>query len=94
MKKLIAAAAIALPFIAAGQVSAGEPMRLSDDQLDGVSAGASAFADALAAGVGSVVFTEAYTLAEVAVVDTYRSELTTIRLHGSQSIAGAAVSAN
>ncbi len=94
MKKLLAAAAVTLPLITAGYAAAGEPMRLSDDQMDGVSAGAAALAAAAAAGIGNVVLTKAATLADVRVVDSYSSELTTINLHKSTAAAQAAAIAN
>ena len=40
MKKIAAVAALALPLLTAGFASAGEPMRLTDDQMDAVAAGA------------------------------------------------------
>lgn len=94
MKKLLAAAALTLPLITAGYAAAGEPMRLSDDQMDGVNAGAAALAAAAAAGIGNVVLTTAATLADVRVVDSYSSELTTINLHQSTAHAAAAAIAN
>lgn len=94
MKKILASAALALPLLTAGYAVAGEPMRLTDDQMDGVSAGASAIALASAAGIGNVVLAAAKTAAGVAVVDYYASEQTYIALHLSESLAAAAVSAH
>lgn len=39
MKKLALVAAIALPLFTAGYASAGEPMRLTDGQMDRIAAG-------------------------------------------------------
>jgi hypothetical protein len=94
MKKLLAAAAVTLPLVTAGFAAAGEPMRLSDNQMDGVSAGAGAAAFAAAAGLGSVVLTAAETYAHVAAVDSVSSELTKITLHASEAASAAAVIAH
>ena len=89
MKKLLASAALALPLFASGYASAGEIAPLTDGQMDGVTAGASALATALAAGSGSLVITGASTFAEVQVLETFASEATTINLMGSVSSAAA-----
>lgn len=94
MKRLISAAALALPLLTAGIATAGEPMKLTEGQMDGVTAGGSALALASAAGVGSVVYTGAETLAGVAVLHSISSEATTISLVGSKSFAAAEVSAH
>ena len=53
MKNMLRAVAFAVPFVfAAGLASADEPMQLTDNQLDGVTAGATAIADALAQAFG------------------------------------------
>jgi hypothetical protein len=93
MKKLLAAAALSLPLVTAGYAAA-EPMRLSDDQMDGVNAGAAALAIAAAAGVGNAVLTAAETFADVRVVKSATYETTTINLHQSTSLAAAAVIAH
>lgn len=94
MKKLFAAAAFTLPFVTAGYAAADEPMRLTDGQMDGISAGASAAAAAAGAGVGDLVLVELGTLADVQIIDTEEFEETTINLHQSMAGASAAVSAD
>ncbi|MCA8881264.1 MAG: hypothetical protein KDA73_15205 [Rhodobacteraceae bacterium] len=94
MKKLLVSAAIALPVLTAGYASAGEPMRLSDADLDGVSAGTSALAQAAAVGVGNTVLTATATLAQVQVIGNYTSQLTSINLYQSNAASAASVAAH
>jgi hypothetical protein len=94
MNKLFAAAAFTLPLVTVGYAAAGEPMRLTEGQMDGISAGASALAEAAGAGVGDVVLVELGTLADVQVIDTAEFEETTINLHQSTAAAAAAVAAD
>jgi hypothetical protein len=85
MKGTIKAATAALPFVILANIaSAGERVQLSDQQMDGVTAAGSAFADALADAIGAgIAFTETDALAAVEVVDTASSQATTISLVGS-----------
>jgi hypothetical protein len=83
MKKLLATAALALPLFASGYAAAGDVAPLTDSQMDGVTAGASALANAAATAVGNLVVTSAATVTQVAVVATYPSEATTISLMSS-----------
>jgi hypothetical protein len=54
MQKMFRAAIFAVPFVfAAGLASADEPMQLTDNQLDGVTASGDAFANATAAAFGA-----------------------------------------
>jgi hypothetical protein len=82
MKRTIKAALGAAPFlILANVASAGEPVQLSDQQMDGVTAAGSAMAQALADAIGgSLAFTETAALAAVEVVDSESSQATTINL--------------
>jgi fructose-specific phosphotransferase system IIC component len=63
MKKMLRAVALAVPFVfAAGLASADGPMQLTDSQLDGVTAGADAFAFAHALAFGkATAATHTYT---------------------------------
>jgi hypothetical protein len=82
MKRTIKAALGAAPFlIMANVASAGEPVQLSDQQMDGLTAAGSAMAEALADAIGgSLTFTETAALAAVEVVDSESSQATTINL--------------
>jgi hypothetical protein len=82
MKRTIKAALGAAPFlILANVASAGEPVQLSDQQMDGVTAAGSAMTQALADAVGgSLAFTQTAALAAVQVVDSESSQVTTINL--------------
>lgn len=93
MKTLCKIAALVLPLTVAGAAFAGEPVALSDTQMDNVSAGASAFAFSFSDAIGSAVATNSNTFAGVAVVATSVFELTTINLHESLSTAGATATA-
>ena len=85
MRATIKAAMGALPFVVfASFASAGEPVQLSDQQMEGVTAAGSAFADALADAMGgSIAFTQTNALSTVEVVKTSISQATTISLVGS-----------
>ena len=82
MKGTIKAATAALPFVILANIaSAGERVQLSDQQMDGVTAAGSAFADALADAMGgSIAFTQTEAISAVEVVDTATSQATTISL--------------
>jgi hypothetical protein len=86
MKKTVRAATLAVPFVlATGLASANEPMQLSERQLDGVTAGAGAFASAEAVALGrlqAAAFTETVTSTEPVPPDVV-SQLTTIPVTGS-----------
>ena len=87
MKGTIKAATVALPFVVLANIApAEERVQLSDQQMDGVTAAGSAFADALADSIGAgIAFTETDALASVEVVDTASSQATTISLVESLS---------
>jgi hypothetical protein len=87
MKRTMKAALGAVPLLVlVNAASAGEPMQLSDQQMDGVTAAGSAFANAIAAAVGgNVAFTQTAALARVAVVATFTAEATRISLVQSDS---------
>jgi hypothetical protein len=89
MKKVIAAAALVLPILSAGFAAAEEPKLLTDAQMDGVTAGGSAYSFASSDADGHHVFTNAYTGALVEVVDHFSSEVTSINLVYSDAYAGA-----
>lgn len=78
MKNMLRAVALAVPFVfAAGLASADEPMQLTENQLDGVTAGADAFADAYAAGIGpNNAYAETFTYTGAAQI----GEATTVQL--------------
>jgi hypothetical protein len=79
MKRTIKAALGAVPLLVlANVVSATEPVQLTDQQMDGVTAAGSAFAEAFADAIGSVAFTATSALAVVEVVDSVTSQATTI----------------
>lgn len=78
----------AVPLLALAQAaSAEETMELSLAQMDAVTAGGSAFADAIAQTIGNVAFSDTAAFAGVMVVETFRSEVTTIHNVRSDSIA-------
>lgn len=87
MKKMVRAVTLAVPFVlAAGLASAQEPMSLSDNQLDAVTAGAEAYAfgDATAFGRNiAIAFTQ--TQARAVRIGSIVSELTTITSTGVES---------
>ena len=87
MKRTIKAALGAVPLLVLANVaSAGEPVQLSDQQMDAVTASGSAFAQALAGAVGNnVAFTATKALAVVEVLDSISFEATTINFVGSLS---------
>lgn len=70
MKIILSAAALVLPLVAAGYAAADEPLRLTDDQMDGVSAGVIADAGALAASIalGGTPLSQSATSAVVQVI--------------------------
>ncbi|MBA3324757.1 MAG: hypothetical protein H0T41_05650 [Rhodobacteraceae bacterium] len=94
MKKLFVAAVSTLPLVAAGFVSASEPMRLTESQMDGISAGGSASATANGSGLGAVVLVQLATAADVRVIESVQIEATRINRLQSSAAAGAAVSAD
>jgi hypothetical protein len=88
MKGTKKAALGALPLMVVANLAlAGEPMQLSDQQMDGVTAAGSAAATALAAAIGSVAFTETLALAQVQVVSSASGQVTTINLVRSDAVA-------
>lgn len=89
MKKTLRAVAFAVPFVLAGGLaSAAEPMQLSDNQMDGVTAGADAIAVALAAAVGvNTAIAHTATTSEAAALGSVTVQLTTITGTGVASSA-------
>lgn len=87
MKKMVRAVTLAVPFVlAAGLASAQEPMSLSENQMDAVTAGAEAYAFANATALGrniAIAFTQ--TQAEAVRIGSIVSQLTTITSTGVQS---------
>lgn len=94
MKRIIFTAALALPLVTAGLAGAGELTKLTDAQMDGVSAGVIANAGglAIADALGDTTFSQSATsaLVQVLVVDPISG------LQGavSTSAASAAAAAN
>lgn len=97
MKNMLRAATFAVPFVfAAGLASAGEPMQLTDTQLDGVTAGADAFAfaDAFAQGPSNA-YAETLTLtAAFQNGEGFAVQLSEIVPTGVESFAGSLAVAN
>jgi hypothetical protein len=86
MHRKLGILAAAVPLLVLATVAtAQEPVQLSESQMDDVTAGGSAFADALAQVVGAVAFSQTAALADVRVIDSFSSEVTTIRLVQSQA---------
>ena len=97
MKSMFRAAMFAVPFVfAAGLASAGEPMQLTDNQLDGVTAGASAFAlaDALALGPNNAFAETLTATSAVQIGDPVAVQLSKIVTTGVQSLAASAAAAD
>lgn len=95
MKNFLATAALVLPMVAGGYAFADEPVRLTAGQMDSVSAGGSALADAIADAIGGgFAFAEVATFASVERVGVERSELTTISNLLSTSASAAIAQAN
>lgn len=95
MKETKKAALGALPLMVVANLAlAGEPVQLSDQQMDGVTAAGSAFAfaDALAIGSVAATFTDAF--ATVQVVSSASNQVTTINLVQSDSFAVSLSAAN
>lgn len=82
MKGNMKAALGAIPLMVVANLAlAAEPVQLTDQQMDDVTAAGDAFADAVAQAVGSgIAFTETAALAQVAVVSSFSSQATTINL--------------
>lgn len=79
MKRTIKAALGAAPLLVlAHMASAGEPVQLSEQQMDEVTAAGSAIGVATAAAIGGFAFTQTFAFAEVAVVSVAAFEATTI----------------
>ena len=96
MKGTTKAALGALPLMVVANLAlAGEPVQLSDQQMDDVTAAGSAFALAGAAAFGGgVAFTATSALGVVQVVSTATGQLTTINLVRSDSQASSLSIAN
>lgn len=87
MKKTLRAVAFAVPFVLAGGLaSAAEPMLLSDNEMDGITAGADAVAEAIAAAVGkNVALAHTKTYSEAVALGAVTVQLTTITGTGVRS---------
>ena len=95
MKETKKAALGAIPLMVVANLAlAAEPVQLTDQQMDGVTASGSANASALAAAVGNPAATATAALARVAVVSSFASEVTRINLVQSDSLAQSASAAN
>jgi hypothetical protein len=95
MKGTKKAALGALPLMVVANLAlAGEPVQLSDQQMDGVTASGSAFALAFADAIGNVAFTQTSALAVVQVVSSAAGQVTTINLVRSDSEASSLSIAN
>lgn len=96
MKGTKKAALGALPLMVVANLAlAGEPMQLSDQQMDGVTAAGSANALATAAAIGGgLAFTQTAALAAVQVVSTATGQVTTINLVRSDAQAASLSIAN
>lgn len=69
MKTKILSVVAAVPLLAIATVgSAAEPMSLSENQMDSVTAGFSAFADALANAYGKFAFSDTFAYAEIGAI--------------------------
>jgi hypothetical protein len=90
MKKLLGALA-ALPLLTgAGLAWAGQPVQLTDKQMDRVTAGFTVNADAMAQSLGAVVLSQTATLTTINVAATGGSDETTIRLYAGQALSQSA----
>ena len=95
MKGTNKAALGAIPLMVVANLAlAGEPVQLTDQQMDGVTASGSAFALAFADAIGSVAFTQTAALAAVQVVSSASGQVTTINLVRSDSRASSLSIAN
>jgi hypothetical protein len=89
------AALAAVPFLVMANLAlAAEPVQLTDQQLDGVTASGAATASALAMAIGNPVATATAVLADVRVVSSFSAEVTTINAVLSTSTAQSASAAN
>lgn len=88
MRKFIAAAALALPLTAAGVAHAGEPLRLTDGQMDNVTAGALSIATLLqgALAIGPNASTQVVGFAGTVELASVVSGTTVIRTDGNAVI--------
>jgi hypothetical protein len=87
MKKMVRAVTLAVPFVFAAGLASAQPMQLSDNHLDAVTAGADAFAFAEATALGknlAIAFT--FTQTEAVKVGSIVSQLTTITATGVQAL--------
>jgi hypothetical protein len=81
--------------VVANLALAGEPLQLSDQQMDGVTAAGSAQALALAEAIGGgLAFTQTAVLAAVQVVSSASGQVTTINLVRSDAQAASLSVAN
>lgn len=96
MKETKKAVLGAIPLMVVANLAlAGEPVQLTDQQMDGVTASGAAAAFAAAAAIGgSVAFTQTAALAQVAVVSSVSSQVTTINLVRSDAQAASLSIAN
>jgi hypothetical protein len=86
MKSKMGATLAAVPLlILAGTASAGEPLQLSDGQMDKVTAAGSAMAQALSEATGLFAMTANQSVAGVEVLETEDFQATSIQYVGSLS---------
>jgi hypothetical protein len=86
MKRKMEAILAAVPLLVlASGASAGEPLQLSDRQMDGVTAAGSAMAQALSEASGLFALTETGSYGVVEVLDTEDFQATSIHYVGSLS---------
>lgn len=91
MKKLLFGLA-ALPFLA-GVASAAQPVQLSDAQMDRVTAGFAAAADASSFSLGRIVYAATATNADVRPIATLSGYEASLTLYASNAYSGAAATA-
>jgi len=94
MKKKLVSTLVALPLLAVSALASAEPVELAEVQMDAVTAGGLAGADAVALAIGSAVATYTYALSMAEVLDSAKFEVTTIKLVGTASIAESSASAS
>jgi hypothetical protein len=86
MKRKMEAILAAVPLLVlAGTASAGEPLQLSDRQMDGVTAAGSAMAEAVSEASGLFALTDTLSYGAVEVLDTEDFQATSIQYVGSLS---------
>jgi len=93
MNKKLVSTLVAAPLLALSTLASAEPVQLGEAQMDAVTAGGLAGADAVALAIGSAVATYTYAMSMAEVLETAKFEVTTIKLVGTTSIAQSSASA-